>query len=41
MKQWDQAEATLNDVLQKYPNTTVANLAQGRLRALRLEARQR
>ena len=37
-KQWAQAEATLNQVLQKYPNTTVANLAQGRLRALKLEA---
>lgn len=37
MKQWDRAEATLNEVVQKYPGTTVANLAQGRLRALRLE----
>jgi len=37
-KQWDQAETTLNQVLQQYPNTTVANLAQGRLRALKLEA---
>ena len=37
-KQWAQAEATLNQVLQQYPNTTVANLAQGRLRALKLEA---
>jgi tol-pal system protein YbgF len=41
MKQWDQAQATLNQVLQQYPNTTVANLAQGRLRALRIESQQR
>ena len=39
MKKWDQAEATLNQVVQKYPDTTVARLAQGRLRALKLEAR--
>jgi tol-pal system protein YbgF len=37
-KQWSQAEATLNQVVQQYPNTMVANLAQGRLRALKLEA---
>jgi tol-pal system protein YbgF len=37
-KQWAQAETTLNQVVQQYPNTTVANLAQGRLRALKLEA---
>ncbi len=40
MRQWDQAEATLNQVLQKYPNTTYASLAQGRLRALKLEGRR-
>ncbi|HEX7770086.1 MAG TPA: tol-pal system protein YbgF, partial [Dokdonella sp.] len=40
MKQWDQAEATLNQVLQQYPDTTVARLAEGRLRALKLEARR-
>ena len=40
MKQWDQAEATLNQVVQKYPDTTVARLAQGRLRALKLEGRR-
>jgi tol-pal system protein YbgF len=40
MKQWDQAQATLNQVLQQYPNSTVANLAQGRLRALRIEAQR-
>ncbi|MGH8041277.1 MAG: tol-pal system protein YbgF [Rudaea sp.] len=40
MKQWDQAQATLNQVLQQYPNTTVANLAQGRLRALKIEAQR-
>ena len=38
LKQWAQAETTLNQVVQQYPNTTVANLAQGRLRALKLEA---
>jgi len=37
-KQWAQAESTLNQVVQQYPNTMVANLAQGRLRALKLEA---
>ncbi len=40
MKQWDQAQATLNQVVQQYPNTTVANLAQGRLRALKIEAQR-
>jgi tol-pal system protein YbgF len=39
LKQWDQAEATLNQVVQTYPDTTVARLAQGRLRALKLEGR--
>jgi len=39
LKQWDQAEATLNQVVQTYPDTPVARLAQGRLRALKLEAR--
>lgn len=37
LKQWDQAEATLTQVVQTYPDTTVARLAQGRLRALKLE----
>lgn len=40
LKQWTQAESTLNQVVQQYPDTTVARLAQGRLRALRLENRQ-
>ncbi|MEP6881475.1 MAG: tol-pal system protein YbgF [Dokdonella sp.] len=40
LKQWDAAEATLNSVLTTYPNTTVARLAQGRLRALQLENRR-
>jgi len=39
LKQWDQAEATLNQVVQTYPDTTVARLAQGRLRALKVETR--
>lgn len=38
-KQWDAAEATLNRVIQTYPDTTPARLAQGRLRALKMEAR--
>jgi tol-pal system protein YbgF len=40
LRQWPQAESTLNQVVQQYPDTTVARLAQGRLRALRLENRQ-
>jgi tol-pal system protein YbgF len=39
LKQWDQAEATLNRVIAKYPGTQEANLAQGRLRALKMERR--
>ncbi len=40
LKQWDAAESTLNNVISTYPNTTVARLAQGRLRALQLENRR-
>jgi tol-pal system protein YbgF len=40
LRQWDEAEATLNRVMQQYPDTTVARLAQGRLRAMRLESRR-
>lgn len=40
LKQWDAAEATLNKVISTYPDTTVARLAQGRLRALQLENRR-
>ena len=40
MKQWNQATATLNEVVRKYPGTTVANLAQGRLRAIKLEGQR-
>jgi tol-pal system protein YbgF len=39
LRQWSQAESVLNQVVQQYPDTTVARLAQGRLRALRLENR--
>jgi tol-pal system protein YbgF len=39
LKQWEAAETTLNQVIQKYPGTQEANLAQGRLRALKLERR--
>lgn len=38
LKQWDQAQATLSQVVQTYPGTTVANLAQSRLRAMKLDA---
>lgn len=40
LRQWNEAEATLNRVMQQYPDTTVARLAQGRLRAMRLEDRR-
>lgn len=40
LKQWDQAESTLNQVVQRYPDTQEAHLAQGRLRALKLEGRR-
>lgn len=40
LKQWDAAEATLNKVVETYPDTTVARLAQGRLRALKMESRR-
>lgn len=40
LKQWDEAEATLNKVVATYPDTTVARLAQGRLRALKTESRR-
>jgi tol-pal system protein YbgF len=39
-KQWDDAEATLNRVVQTWPGTTAARLAQGRLRALKMETRR-
>ncbi|MEP7097470.1 MAG: tol-pal system protein YbgF [Dokdonella sp.] len=40
LKEWDQAEMTLSQVVQTYPDTTVARLAQGRLRALKTETRR-
>ncbi len=40
LRNWDRAEETLNQVIRSYPDSTVARLAQGRLRALRLEHRQ-
>ncbi|MBN8726580.1 MAG: tol-pal system protein YbgF [Xanthomonadales bacterium] len=39
-RQWNEAEATLNQVVETYPDTTVARLAQGRLRALRMETQR-
>lgn len=38
-RQWTDAEATLNDVVSRYPNSQAARLAEGRLRALKLEPR--
>jgi len=40
LREWADAERQLNDVLARYPNTTVARLAQSRLNALRLEGRR-
>lgn len=39
LRDWAQAEDALNRAMRQYPDTTVARLAQGRLRALRLEHR--
>lgn len=40
LRQWPEAEQVLNDVVRRYPDTTVSRLAQGRLRALMLESRR-
>ncbi|MGA9422353.1 MAG: tol-pal system protein YbgF [Rhodanobacteraceae bacterium] len=40
LKQWDDATATLTEVTRKYPGTTVARLAEGRLRALKTDDRE-
>lgn len=40
LKRWDEAEATLKSVVDTYSDSTVARLAQGRLRALQLENRR-
>ncbi|HVF35826.1 MAG TPA: tol-pal system protein YbgF [Candidatus Saccharimonadia bacterium] len=40
LREWPQAEQALTAVVTKYPDTTVARLAQGRLRALRLEGQR-
>jgi tol-pal system protein YbgF len=40
LKEWAQAEQVLNDVVRRYPEQTVGKLAQGRLRALRLEGQR-
>lgn len=37
LKQWDQARAALEQVQTQYPNTTLARLAESRLRSMRLE----
>lgn len=39
MKDFARAESTLNEVVHRYPDTTDARLAEGRLRALRVEGR--
>ena len=38
LKQWDQARTTLNQVRQQYPDSQEARLAEGRLRALGMQA---
>lgn len=38
LKAWDQARATLNEVRQKYPDSQESRLAEGRLRALGMQA---
>jgi len=40
LKEWERAEAVLTDVVNRYPEQTVGKLAQGRLRALRLEGQR-
>lgn len=40
LKDWPQAESVLGQVIERYPDTTAARLAQGRLRALRLEGQR-
>jgi tol-pal system protein YbgF len=40
LKDWPQAETVLGQVVERYPDTTAARLAQGRLRALRLEGQR-
>jgi len=40
LKDWPAAEATLTEVTRRYPDTTVYRLAEGRLRALRIESRK-
>lgn len=40
LKEWPQAEQVLNEVVRLYPEQTVGKLAQGRLRALRLEGQR-
>jgi tol-pal system protein YbgF len=37
LKQWDQARAALTQIQEQYPNTTLARLAESRLRSMRLE----
>ena len=37
LQQFDDAEIALNEVISRYPDTTVARLAQGRLRALQTD----
>ncbi len=37
LKQWDQARAALEQVKQQFPDTTLARLADNRLRSMRME----
>lgn len=39
LKQWDLARAALTQVQEQYPNTTVARLAENRLRSMKVEGR--
>ena len=37
LKQWELARAALTQVQEQYPNSTLARLAESRLRSMRLE----
>lgn len=39
LQRWDQARSTLSEVVAAYPNTTVARLAENRLRQMRTQGR--
>ena len=37
LKQWNEARAALEQVQERYPNTSLARLAESRLRSMRVE----